>query len=123
MKVAKLLPVTLSFNELLYTEYSVKELRQIIRTTWKRQYARQGKLNGDLLPEETDKYIHTAPDFEKVLVSEAEKHNFSVRTIQNLRRLAQTVADTAEADVVTVEHLKAALELHGKQIENILGNA
>lgn len=111
------------YNELLYTEYSVKELRQIIRTAWKRQYARQGKLNGDLLPEETDKYIHTAPDFEKVLVSEAERHNFSVRTIQNLRRLAQTVADMAEADVVTVEHLKVTLELHGKQIENILGNA
>lgn len=111
------------YDEMICTEYSVKELRQIVRTAWERQYARQGKLNGDLMPDELDSYMSVAPDFEGVLTCEAEKHGWQACTVQGIKKLSLTVADMAEADVVTVEHLKVALELHGKQIENILGNA
>lgn len=94
-------------------DYSLKNLRNRIKTAWERQYKRQGKLNQDLNSQEVLDFIKTTDGVK----SELSKLNLSVRATTNILKLARTIADMTdleEAEVITERHLDMALTIRGR---------
>lgn len=88
--------------------FTREELRAMIEKAWTVQYARQGKLNEKLNPEEIAKYVN---------ISEASKNllnKYSVRETFEILKVARTLADIKQDkpdNFVSEEYIEEALEL------------
>ena len=86
--------------------------REMIARAWRTQYARQGKLNGDLDISEVAKYAGMDEDAERFFRLESEHRSWSPRTVSNVRKLARTLADMDGSGTVTEGHARRAVALH-----------
>lgn len=100
---------------------SQEDFKGMIAEAWKRQYARQGKLNGRLTAEEIDKYI-VLDEYAKIhLNRKAEVDDMTIRRRANVLKLARTIQDMNDGkDKVDDVSLCMALMLNGKTVlENL----
>lgn len=98
-----------------YTEHSLEELRGYIKNAWQKQLTRANKFNNDLDIDDVNKFIKLPAELSKVLTEHAEKYGWTARTVANITKVAQTLADMEcfGTDVVTMDCLKTAIDLHG----------
>lgn len=108
-------------NPIEAKSYTLKEMREMIKRAWERQFARHGKLNQDLTPDELVN-IKFSKDAELKLNEIAERNGYSVRTLANLRKIARTIADMSEEEreEVTLEDVLTAEKLHGSTPLDVL---
>ena len=95
-------------------EFTLEELRSMIKTAWERQYARQGKLNEDLTVQEVNDYIKLTSDATHILETKAKDNGWSPRKIANVMKLARTLADihdNKEYETVAPVYVKIAIGL------------
>lgn len=96
------------------TNYTVDELKELIKTAWERQYKRQGKLNQMLNPQEVADYIKLTDDAKSYLDKVVTTRGLSQRAITNILKVARTLADMhakESYDVLTHTHIEQAVEL------------
>ena len=101
--------------------FSQEDFKRMIAEAWKRQYARQGKLNGRLTAEEIDKYI-VLDEYAKIHFNrKVEAENMSLRRRANILKLARTIQDMNDGkDKVDDVSLCMAVMLNGKTVlENL----
>lgn len=87
-------------------EWTVKELRELIKRATERQYARQGKLNQDLDPKEVVDYIEDlltdeAIDFLRI---QGEKYDWTNRKRANILKVARTLVDMDSNERKEITH-------------------
>ena len=100
-------------NEEDYAFHSLETLRNMIKDAWTRQYARQGKLNQDLTPNEILSFIKLDNDAQKTL--DKKVFSFTPRETQNVLKVARTVADIdGDNSIVNDYHIKVALKLNAE---------
>ncbi len=96
--------------------YTLEELRDMIKKARKRQLERQGVLNQDLEPLEVVQYIKIPDEAKKLL--ETLEMEYSTRTIVNILRIARTIADfepeAEDPNFVSLHCVEEAIKLHGK---------
>lgn len=95
-------------------ELSLKQIRKTIEKAQKVQYNRQGKLNGNLSPNEIEMYCQLSEDALKCLDDFATVNNISSRGRTSLIKVARTFADIDESDKIESKHMSLALALHDK---------
>lgn len=95
-------------------ELSLKQIRRTIEKAQKVQYNRQGKLNGDLSPNEIEMYCQLSEDALKCLDDFATANNISSRGRTSLIKMARTFADIDESDKIESKHMSLALALRDK---------
>ncbi|MCR5218642.1 MAG: YifB family Mg chelatase-like AAA ATPase [Treponema sp.] len=87
------------------------QLREDIGKAVALQRKRQGKKNALLSPEETARYCITSSDAKKVLDKASEKYEFSPRAASGCLKLARTIADMKEKDIIDGEAMTEAVSL------------
>lgn len=95
-------------------ELSLKQIRKTIEKAQKVQYNRQGKLNGNLSPNEIEMYCQLSEDALKCLDDFANVNNISARGRTSLIKVARTFADIDESDKIESKHMSLALALRDK---------
>ena len=90
---------------------SSAELRKDISRAVKTQYARQGKKNSRLSPEEIQYYCKLSPECKDILAKAVEKYDFSARAVHSCMKLARTIADMAGAFDIREQDLEEAIGL------------
>ncbi len=95
-------------------ELSLKQIRKTIEKAQKVQYNRQGKLNGNLSPNEIEMYCQLSEDALKCLDDFATVNNISSRGRTSLIKVARTFADIDESDKIESKHMSLAIALRDK---------
>lgn len=95
-------------------ELSLKQIRKTIEKAQKVQYNRQGKLNGNLSPNEIEMYCQLSEDALKCLDDFATVNNISARGRRGLIEVARTFADIDESDKIESKHMSLAIALRDK---------
>lgn len=97
-----------------FPKYTLEEIRHHIKLAWERQFARQGKLNNDLSPEEINQYILLTKNAQYVLDKAGDKYGYSPRAVVQIMKIAQTLNDMHEtpSEQITELEIKMAIELH-----------
>lgn len=90
---------------------SSAELRKDISRAVKTQYARQGKKNSRLSPEEIQYYCKLSTECKDILAKAVEKYDFSARAVHSCMKLARTIADMAGVFDIREQDLEEAIEL------------
>ena len=80
-------------NGMEVSKWSVEALRRMIRIAWERQYKRQGKLNQDIESMDVLKYCKMSDGARELLDKEELARDLSVRALDNIMKLARTIAD------------------------------
>lgn len=75
----------------------------------KLQLMRQKKCNYALLANEVGQFCELTSEAKALLNQVMQKFNFSARTYHRILKLSRTIADLAECDILTVDHLSEAL--------------
>jgi magnesium chelatase family protein len=73
------------------------------------QYARQGKLNTQLLQLELDQYCQLNRKLENLLANAMDSLGLSARTVHRILRVARTLADLDEQSGIAEGHLLQAI--------------
>jgi magnesium chelatase family protein len=79
-----------------------------------RQVARQGKLNSALIGDALDEHCRLNDAGRALLVQAAEQLAFSARAYHRVLRVARTIADLADSEVVQNHHLAEAISMRPK---------
>lgn len=90
---------------------SSTELRKDISRAVKTQYARQGKKNSRLSPEEIQYYCKLSTECKDILAKAVEKYDFSARAVHSCMKLARTIADMAGVFDIREQDLEEAIGL------------
>lgn len=85
------------------------ELREGVAKAVLMQRKRQGKKNARLTASEIPKYCPLTGEAEAVLAEASSRLSFSPRSIASCIKLARTIADLNEDDVITAGHMETAL--------------
>lgn len=85
-------------------EWSVAELRELIKRAWERQYARQGKLNQELNPQEVENYIELTDEAIDFLRIQGEKYDWTNRKRANILKVARTLVDMDSEERKEITH-------------------
>ncbi len=88
---------------------SSAELRKDISRAVKTQYARQGKKNSRLSPEEIQYYCKLSTECKDILEKAVEKYDFSARAVHSCMKLARTIADMAGVFDIREKDLEEAI--------------
>jgi magnesium chelatase family protein len=103
----------LDYRQLINTRDRLAESSSEVRTrvcrAHKLQLARQRCLNARLGNRELMKICPLGKDVETFLLSALEKLRISARSYHKLLKLARTIADLAEAEIIRVEHIAEAI--------------
>jgi magnesium chelatase family protein len=85
-------------------------IRQRVEKAYQKQLERQGKANSRLAVKEIDKYC--VPDLpgENLLKQAISRLNLSGRAYHRILKLARTIADLAESDYITSNHIGEAVQ-------------
>ena len=83
-------------------------LRVRVLACRKRQSRRQGCLNRELTAEMLDEHCLMHPDAESLIRQSMEKLNLSARACHRMIKLARTLADLDEQDVISAAHVSQA---------------
>lgn len=85
------------------------EVRRRVSAARERQLARAGKLNHALTPREIPRHCRLEPQALQVLERATERLGLSARAYHRLIKVARTIADLAEGDLVTAGHVSEAV--------------
>ena len=75
----------------------------------KKQYARQHKINCDLLGKQIDQFCHLGKKEQAILDNAMDKLNLSARAYHRTLKVARTIADLGDAEIIQVPHITEAL--------------
>ena len=89
---------------------SSKEYADIVLRAREKQWARQGKVNAELRPNELMEYCVLPEDAKSLLIKAQNRFKLSSRGIHRLLKVALTIADIADADHIEAKHLAEALQ-------------
>ena len=89
---------------------STGELRKIIARAVKIQRERQGLKNAELRPDEIGEFCKLEKDADRFLKKEIEKNDFSPRAVSSCLRVARTICDMEEGQIIGVEHIREAVD-------------
>jgi magnesium chelatase family protein len=101
-------PEFLLIKSCTHTSYS-SDLKHRVGLLQNRQRERQGCLNRELVGDDLLKACQLKSSTERWLINAASTLNLSARSTHRRLRVARTLADMAESQVVAVPHLKTAL--------------
>lgn len=96
---------------------TMEQLHERIAKAVEGQWKRQGKYNQDLTSEEVDKYCLLSDNARAALNAAIDKYAYSLREIENIRKLARTVLDFkgyTEINEIGAPSMLMALSLHAK---------
>ena len=101
-----------------YAPLTVKEMRELIKRAWERQYRRQGKLNGYLTTDEMGNIVLTK-DAQDYLDRAVNQYGFSPRAVIQIKQLARTIADVNQPEESEVElvHIESAVRFRKPVLE------
>lgn len=101
-------------SAIAFDDLSLLEVRQMIRLAWESQRERQGKLNGDLSLEESARFVKLTDSERDAIADFADKEGLSARGVEQVKRLARTVADLDGRADISDGDVALAIELFGK---------
>lgn len=108
------LHLTLHFEADLLNKKPQSEDSKTIRHRVERcrdiQYQRQGCLNSVLYGKALEQHAPLHPDALKMLETAMQRWSWSARTIHRLRRVARTIADTQQKQLLLPEHVALAMQ-------------
>jgi len=85
-------------------------MREEVLSAFKRQKQRgQIRLNGKLSEEEIERYCILERDAEKILENAISKFGFSHRSIASVKKIARTIADINDHEVIERSDILEAL--------------
>lgn len=88
-------------------------IRSRIEKAYHIQMQRQGKLNSDLTSEEATRICRMEEDAKQMLRYAFEGRKKSVRGYERVRKVARTIADLDQAEIIAPEHMAQAIVLNG----------
>lgn len=74
-----------------------------------RQFARQGKCNVELTAGELSRFCPLQEEGQRLLNQVMQKFNLSARSYHRILKVARTMADLNESEMITVSHIGGAL--------------
>lgn len=92
-------------------------IRERIITARKRQYQRyqnESKTNSTMTTKEIDMYATPTEEAQKILIQSAERLGLSPRAYHRVQRLARTIADLDDKEIIDVSHILEALQYRPK---------
>ncbi len=102
-------PILHSVNKDSAQSISTAELRKEIAVAINIQRKRQDKKNCQLLPEEIGRFCGQTPEAKKRLTDAVNEYGFSPRAVSSVVKLARTIADMADSEIITEEHIEEAV--------------
>jgi magnesium chelatase family protein len=93
-------------------------VKERVLTAMQRQVKNRGKCNALLNPRELEKQIQFASGAEDFILAVLEKLKFSARAYHRILRVSRTIADLADSQQVTQQHLSEALSY--RRLERML---
>lgn len=90
-------------------ELTSADLRSLVSQVQARQFSRAGCLNSELSSPQLDQFCHLSDKQKHWLSTTLEKLHLSTRAYYRILRIARTIADLAEAETVTDQHLQEAI--------------
>jgi magnesium chelatase family protein len=88
----------------------LRALVEKVRTKQAERYKKNGSTNGAATTQEIKKVIHLTPEAESLLNTAAERLELSPRVYMKTLKIAQTIADLADAIVIDTPHISEALQ-------------
>ena len=92
-------------------ESSVR-VRERVENAYQYQMRRQNKLNSDLTSEEADKVCCMEKEAEDMLGTVLDVSKKSVRSYDRIRKVARTIADLEQSEIILKEHVAEAIALN-----------
>ena len=89
-------------------------VRQRVIQAYERQIKRQGFANQCLSPQQLEHYVPLDASSEKIMSIAQQRLNLSARAYHRILRVARTIADLAESEVLHASHLTEALSYRGQ---------
>ncbi|OGT46649.1 MAG: ATP-dependent protease [Gammaproteobacteria bacterium RIFCSPHIGHO2_12_FULL_41_20] len=86
-----------------------QQVRARVLFSRQRQLQRQGKCNVDLTTQELEKFCQLGVEPQHLLNQVVQKLNLSARACHRLLKIARTIADLADDEMITSQHLSEAL--------------
>lgn len=91
-----------------------EQVRLRVDAAYKRQLARQQKVNNELSPSELDTHIQLGDSEKQLLELAQQRLNLSARGYHRVLRVARTIADLADSEHITSAHVSEALSYRSK---------
>ncbi len=88
-------------------------IRARVERAYDFQLHRQKKLNSDLTSDEAERFCTATKEAEQMLCFAFKDAKKSVRSYERIRKVARTIADLAESEVIAAEHMAEAIVLNG----------
>lgn len=88
---------------------SSADVRQRVESARSRQHGRQGKINNALNGREIDQHCILTEKDQNLLTNAMERFKLSARAYHRILKVARTIADLAESDMIRTTHLTEAL--------------
>lgn len=109
IEVARLSPKELTETQKTSCESSEVVKQRVIKARLI-QIKRQGKINHKLSAPELETCCSLQQDSKKLLQQVAEKLNFSARVLHRMIKIARTIADLNQEDIIQKKHISEALQ-------------
>ncbi len=84
-------------------------VRSRVLAAYEQQITRQGFTNQHLSPQQLEQYAALSLDSQKMLAMAQQRLNLSARAYHRVLRVARTIADLAQSELITSSHLSEAL--------------
>lgn len=89
---------------------AVRERVMRARTRQAERFGSPAKLNADMTNRELKSLAHLSPEAKQILDQAAEKFDLSARSYMRTVKVARTIADLCESDVIATSHIAEALQ-------------
>ena len=89
-------------------------VRERVILAYQAQMQRQGFLNHALTPQQIEKYASLNAESTPIMAMAQQRLNLSARAYHRVLRVARTIADLNQSDVIQITHLTEALSYRGQ---------